>query len=192
MVEWLSRRSRRASPTPGRPTTRTSGTRDATTPSLVRERPTQITGRSSDQTARGLGASSLKLMHGVILIAAASLQPAVQQTHQDLMWKALEITDAPAEALPRVNPSVTKLPLRYVNEYRDVRGKVRRYFRRPGQKRIPLLGTSGLRRVHGRISGSAGRCREANWRLARSRTKPGDHQRAGSWSISRATPSPRR
>ena len=38
---------------------------------------------------------------------------------------------------------MTKLPLRYVNEYRDVRGKVRRYFRRPGQKRIPLLGLPG-------------------------------------------------
>jgi integrase len=38
---------------------------------------------------------------------------------------------------------VTKLPLRYVNEYRDVRGKVRRYFRRPGQKRIPLPGLPG-------------------------------------------------
>jgi integrase/recombinase XerD len=38
---------------------------------------------------------------------------------------------------------VTKLPLRYVNEYRDVRGKVRRYFRRPGYKRIPLPGLPG-------------------------------------------------
>jgi hypothetical protein len=38
---------------------------------------------------------------------------------------------------------VTKLRLPYVNEYRDVRGKVRRYFRRPGQKRIPLLGLPG-------------------------------------------------
>ena len=38
---------------------------------------------------------------------------------------------------------VTKLPLRYVNEYRDVRGKLRRYFRRPGHKRIPLPGLPG-------------------------------------------------
>jgi integrase len=38
---------------------------------------------------------------------------------------------------------VTKLPLRYVNEYRDVRGKLRRYFRRPGQKRTPLPGLPG-------------------------------------------------
>jgi integrase/recombinase XerD len=38
---------------------------------------------------------------------------------------------------------VTKLPLRYVNEYRDVRGKVRRYFRRRGQKKVPLPGLPG-------------------------------------------------
>jgi hypothetical protein len=38
---------------------------------------------------------------------------------------------------------MTKLPFRYVNEYRDVRGKLRRYFRRPGQKRIPLPGLPG-------------------------------------------------
>jgi integrase len=33
--------------------------------------------------------------------------------------------------------------LPYINEYRDVRGKLRRYFRRPGQKRIPLPGLPG-------------------------------------------------
>ena len=38
---------------------------------------------------------------------------------------------------------MTKLPLRYVNEYRDVRGKVRRYFRRRGQKKVPLPGLPG-------------------------------------------------
>jgi hypothetical protein len=38
---------------------------------------------------------------------------------------------------------MTKLPLRYVNEYRDVRGKVRRYFRRRGQKKVPLHGLPG-------------------------------------------------
>jgi hypothetical protein len=38
---------------------------------------------------------------------------------------------------------MTKLPLRYVNEYLDVRGKVRRYFRRRGQKKVPLPGLPG-------------------------------------------------
>jgi integrase/recombinase XerD len=38
---------------------------------------------------------------------------------------------------------VTKLLLRYVNEYRDVRGKVRRYFRRRGFKKVPLPGLPG-------------------------------------------------
>jgi len=38
---------------------------------------------------------------------------------------------------------MTKVPFRYVNEYRDVRGKLRRYFRRPGRKRIPLPGFPG-------------------------------------------------
>lgn len=36
-----------------------------------------------------------------------------------------------------------KVPLRYIHEYRDRTGKVRRYFRRPGMKRIPLPGDPG-------------------------------------------------
>jgi len=38
---------------------------------------------------------------------------------------------------------VTKLRLRYVHRYRDTRGKVRHYFRRPGVPRIPLPGLPG-------------------------------------------------
>jgi integrase len=38
---------------------------------------------------------------------------------------------------------MTKLPLHYVNEYRDVRGKIWRYFRRRGHRRIPLPGLPG-------------------------------------------------
>ena len=38
---------------------------------------------------------------------------------------------------------MTRLKLRYVNEYRDRHGKVRRYFRRPGQRAIPLPGLPG-------------------------------------------------
>ena len=38
---------------------------------------------------------------------------------------------------------MTKLLLRYVNEYRDVHGKVRRYFRRRGFKKVPLPGLPG-------------------------------------------------
>jgi integrase len=38
---------------------------------------------------------------------------------------------------------VTKLRLPYINEYRDVRGKLRRYFRRPGFKRVALPGIPG-------------------------------------------------
>jgi integrase len=36
-----------------------------------------------------------------------------------------------------------KLRLQYVNEYRDNRGKLRRYFRRQGFKKVPLLGLPG-------------------------------------------------
>jgi integrase len=38
---------------------------------------------------------------------------------------------------------MTRLKLRYVNEYRDRHGKIRRYFRRPGQRAIPLPGLPG-------------------------------------------------
>jgi integrase len=36
-----------------------------------------------------------------------------------------------------------RVRLKYVNEYRDRHGKVRRYFRRAGQPRIPLIGNPG-------------------------------------------------
>jgi enterobacteria phage integrase len=38
---------------------------------------------------------------------------------------------------------MARLRLRYVNEYRDRHGKVRRYFRRPGARAIPLPGLPG-------------------------------------------------
>src|SRR6516162_9436663 len=39
--------------------------------------------------------------------------------------------------------SVTRIKLKYVHEYKDVRGKLRRYFRRPGFKQIALPGLPG-------------------------------------------------
>ncbi len=66
---------------------------------------------------------------------------------------------------------MTKLPLRYVNEYRDVRGKVRRYFRRRGQKKVPLPGLPGseefMRTYQEALS------REALLEIGASRTAPG-------------------
>jgi hypothetical protein len=41
--------------------------------------------------------------------------------------------------------SVTKIRLPYIQEYKDRTGKVRRYLRRPGYKRLPLPGTPGSR-----------------------------------------------
>src|SRR5215471_2485597 len=38
---------------------------------------------------------------------------------------------------------MTRIKLEYVHEYKDVRGKLRRYFRRPGFKQIPLPGLPG-------------------------------------------------
>ena len=38
---------------------------------------------------------------------------------------------------------MTRIKLKYVHEYRDVRGKPRRYFRRPGFKQIALPGLPG-------------------------------------------------
>jgi hypothetical protein len=39
--------------------------------------------------------------------------------------------------------AMTRLKLKYVNEYRDRHGKLRRYFRRPGARAIPLPGLPG-------------------------------------------------
>src|SRR6516165_2679671 len=38
---------------------------------------------------------------------------------------------------------MTRLPLQYIHEYRDRHGKVRRYVRRPGLRRVPLPGLPG-------------------------------------------------
>ena len=38
---------------------------------------------------------------------------------------------------------MTRLVLHYVHEFKDRHGKVRRYFRRPGFKRVPLPGLPG-------------------------------------------------
>jgi hypothetical protein len=38
---------------------------------------------------------------------------------------------------------MTRIKLRYVNEFVDQDGKVRRYFRRPGRRAIPLPGLPG-------------------------------------------------
>jgi integrase len=38
---------------------------------------------------------------------------------------------------------MTRIKLRYVNEYRDRHGRIRRYFRRPGGRSIPLPGLPG-------------------------------------------------
>ena len=46
---------------------------------------------------------------------------------------------------------MTRIRLRYVDEYRDRHGKLRRYFRRPGSRAIPLPGSARLNRVHDRV-----------------------------------------
>jgi hypothetical protein len=38
---------------------------------------------------------------------------------------------------------MTRIRLRFVNEFRDRHGRVRRYFRRPGCKAVPLSGLPG-------------------------------------------------
>ena len=38
---------------------------------------------------------------------------------------------------------MTRLRLNYIHEYRDRHGKVRRYVRRPGSRRVPLPGLPG-------------------------------------------------
>jgi integrase len=42
-----------------------------------------------------------------------------------------------------IQSSMTKIDLRYIQEFRDRHGKMRRYFRRPGSARVPLRGHPG-------------------------------------------------
>lgn len=68
---------------------------------------------------------------------------------------------------------MTRLVLHYVHEFKDRHGKVRRYFRRPGFKRLPLPGLPGseefMTAYQAALSGEAAPRIE----IGASRTKPG-------------------
>jgi len=57
------------------------------------------------------------------------------------IWDVHQL-DLAFDALP-VEPAMSKITLPYIHEYRDRHGKVRRYFRRPGVPRVPLIGAPG-------------------------------------------------
>ena len=54
---------------------------------------------------------------------------------------------------------MTKIRLQYIHEFRDRHGKVRRYVRLPGRKRVPLLGAPGsdesMEAYRGALAGSS-------------------------------------
>src|SRR5215831_16978891 len=68
--------------------------------------------------------------------------------------------------------SVTKIRLQYIHEFKDRHGKIRRYVRLPGRKRIPLRGAPGseefMAAYQAALAGEALRVE-----VGASRTKPG-------------------
>ena len=67
---------------------------------------------------------------------------------------------------------LTRLRLRYVHSYRDVRGKLRHYFRRPGFQRVPLLGLPGSEEFMTAYQAALGQSLPVLV-IGASRTKPG-------------------
>jgi integrase len=71
-----------------------------------------------------------------------------------------------------VGRPLTKIRLQYVHEFVDRHGKVRRYVRLPGRKRVPLIGAPGteefMRAYETALSGEAPRVE-----VGASRTRPG-------------------
>ena len=66
---------------------------------------------------------------------------------------------------------MTKIRLPYVNEYKDVRGKVRRYFRRRGFKHIALPGIPGSEEFMQAYQAAVERAEP--FEVGAGRTKPG-------------------
>jgi hypothetical protein len=66
---------------------------------------------------------------------------------------------------------MTRLRLKYVHEFRDRHGKVRRYFRRPGLKKIALPGLPGSDEFMAAYQAALGGIERPQ--IGASRTKPG-------------------
>jgi hypothetical protein len=75
--------------------------------------------------------------------------------------------------------SLTKIRLQYVHEFLDRHGKVRRYVRLPGRKRVPLRGAPGtaefMDAYRAALAGDAPRIE-----VGASRTRPGTINAAAS------------
>ena len=68
---------------------------------------------------------------------------------------------------------MTRIPLQYVHEFRDRHGKVRRYFRRPGLKRVALPGLPGSTEFMDAYQGALAGMIAPRLEVGASRTKPG-------------------
>src|ERR1700743_3547700 len=67
----------------------------------------------------------------------------------------------------------TMIPLQYVHVYRDRHGKIRRYFRRPGFKKIPLRGEPGSEQFMLAYQAAIEGKELPKQEIGASRTKPG-------------------
>lgn len=68
---------------------------------------------------------------------------------------------------------MTRLVLKYIHEFRDRHGKTRRYFRRPGFKRVPLPGTPGSEQFMAAYQAALGGVSAPKLEIGHGRVKPG-------------------
>ena len=68
---------------------------------------------------------------------------------------------------------MTKMLLRYIHEFRDRHGKTRRYFRKPGFKRLPLPGAPGSEELATAYQAALARETAPKIEVGASRTMPG-------------------
>jgi hypothetical protein len=114
---------------------------------LSQVRPVPRRGLSRDEAAMYIGVSAGKFdadgrMPGPVKIDSRKVWDV---RSLDLAFDALprENHSAPNSWDGRLSSAMTRIKLKYVNEYIDRHGKVRRYFRRPGSRAIPLPGLPG-------------------------------------------------
>src|SRR4051794_31462508 len=90
-----------------------------------------------------------------------------------------ESADPPSRPVPN-QPLATngtnrmaRIRLKYVEEFRDRHGSLRRYFRRPGFKRVPLPGLVGSAEFMAAYQEALDRSPEVKVEIGASRTVPG-------------------
>jgi hypothetical protein len=90
-----------------------------------------------------------RAVKAVIAAGCAVARVVVEKTGNIVIMTAQAGSTGGGELSPSTNGiphSMTSVKLQFIHEFRDRHGKVRRYFRRPGHKLMPLPGLPGSAR----------------------------------------------